>query len=137
MSQLTKEQWQHVEQTLSGTYGVVDLMVDGKKVTFQRGLVDENRLGIMTYVNGQFKGAWYSIDSEHDEARYLCKKSKFARTKKQRDELKKWRKGLLKKMEINPDEKIEYRTPVWPSVTAIRRYYQKTFTSIELIEAIG
>jgi hypothetical protein len=35
------------------------------------------------------------------------------------------------------DKKIRIYLPFWPNATAIRRHYQKTFESIELIEVVG
>ena len=46
-------------------------------------------------------------------------------------------KRYLKELGCDPDEKYHYFDPSWPNVTALRRHYQKTFASIELIEVIG
>jgi len=56
---------------------------------------------------------------------------------RQRAEYKKWSKRDLKYLNIDPNKKFTMFTPLWPSVTAIRRHYQKTFENIELIEVIG
>jgi hypothetical protein len=135
--QMTKEQWQRVEEALSGTYGHVHLMVEGKKVTFQRTLVNKNRLGIMTYINGEFKGCWLGLNEQHEEQRYLRKRSKLLYSKKERESLKKLGKRFLKEKGLDPEKRFERYDPIWTSAGAIRRHYEKTFTSIKLIEDIG
>lgn len=53
---MTKEEWAAVEKALSGTYGSAKIKADEFEVTFYRTLVSENRLGILTYVNGVYRG---------------------------------------------------------------------------------
>lgn len=50
---------------------------------------------------------------------------------------KKYGKRFSKEMGLNPDQKYVQCSPIWHSVTAIRRHYQKTFASIELVEVVG
>jgi hypothetical protein len=133
---MTKEQWDQVEKALAGIFGMVVLQVDGHKVSFKKEFVAKNKLGIATYVDGYWKGIWFSSKEEHPEQRYLKPVYKFLFKPKRRAEMKKFPKRLLKAMEINPDEKYLMYTPLWSSVTEIRRHYQKTFSSIELIEAV-
>ncbi len=134
---MTKEEWESVEKALSGTYGQVKLKVDGREVTFLRALVSKNRMGIGTYVDGSLKGEWCGLGGEHPESRYLRPVSKFAWTDKQRRDMKKLGKKLLKEMGWDPDKKYHYFDPIWSNSTQIRRHYQKTFQSIELQEVIG
>ncbi|MDY0212577.1 MAG: hypothetical protein RBR06_06190 [Desulfuromonadaceae bacterium] len=135
--QITREQWQRVEEALSGVFGRVDLMVDGRKVTFERRLVAENRLGIMTYINGELKGCWTNPNEQHDEQRYLRERSCLFYSKKDRNYLKKLGKLTLNRMKVDADRRYEWYDQIWTRAGAIRRHYEKTFTSIELIEAIG
>ncbi len=130
---MTKEDWQQVEKALSGTYGSAKLKVDGREVTFKRGLVSKNRLGIGTYVDGTFQGGWLSSKDPVPEARYMRPASKFAWKAEARKRMKKLSKKRLKELGFDPDEKHHYFTAIWPNVTAIRRHYQKTFERIELI----
>lgn len=134
---MTKEDWQKVEKALTGTYGFAKLQVDGREAHFQRELVTKNRLGIVTYIDGQWKGVWISAKEEYPEQKYLRKIEKYAWTPAQRAELKKWPKKMLKKYGYDPDKKRHYFSLIWPSANAIRRHYQKTFTSIELVEVVG
>lgn len=134
---MTKEEWAMVEKALGGLYGSAKLRVDGKEVQFQRELVSKNRLGIVTYVDGQWKGAWISAENEHPEQKYLRTIERFVYTEKTRKSWKKLSKRKQKEWGLDPDKKGRYFSPVWPSVTAIRRHYQKTFTSIECVEVVG
>lgn len=134
---MTKEGWEKVEKALGGTYGYAKLQVDDRTVTFQRGLVSKNRLGIMTYIDGTFNFNWSSTKTEHPEQRFLRRKEEFVYTPKQRTEFAKWTKRDRKICNIDINKKYHYFVPTWPSATAIRRHYQKTFTSIELLEVVG
>jgi len=134
---MTKEDWEKVAKALSGTYGIAKLKVDGREVDFQRELVSKNTMGIVTYVDGKFKGAWFSPENDHPEQKYLRPVSKFIYSAKDRKALNKSPKWVKKERVFDPNKKHHYFDPIWPSATAIRRHYQKTFTSIELVEVIG
>lgn len=136
---MTKEDWAQVEKALSGTYGMAKLQADDFAVTFQRRLVSKNRLAIVTYVNGVMKGEWICPEDVHPEQSCLRPASRYMCKPKERAELKKIRKRTLRALgpAFDPDRRWHYFDLSWPSVTAIRRHYQKTFTSIELIEVVG
>jgi hypothetical protein len=134
---MTKEDWARIEKALGGIYGYAKLQVDGREVTFQRQLVSKNSLGVITYVDGHMKGVWLSPREEYPERRYMRPFSRYIYPAKQREKIKKMPKWMKKDLRIDPDEKIQLFSSIWPSATAIRRHYQKTFTSIELIEEVG
>ena len=139
---MTPEQWQQVEKALSGTYGYAKLKVDGREVVFSRGMVDKNRLGIITYVDGRWEAKWISSKTEYPEQRFLRPHEKYIYPQKRRDEFKKLparvRKELVKSvLRFAIDEKRKWFSPIWHNTVQIRRHYQKTFTSIELVEVVG
>ncbi|MFH1027797.1 MAG: hypothetical protein V1791_07335 [Pseudomonadota bacterium] len=134
---MTKEDWAMVEKALSGTYGFAKLQVDGHAVTFERRLVTKNRLGIVTFVDGKFNFEWVSPKTDHPEQRFLRRKSELFYKPKERAEYAKWSKRLRKDCCFDIDKKFHFFTMTWPSATAIRRHYQKTFQNIELIEVVG
>lgn len=134
---MTKEDWNKVEQALSGVVGHAKLKVDGREVTFARCRVSRNRLGIGTYVDGEIQGAWLFPKKPTPESRYMRPMSKWYWTAESRKRMKKLSKRYRKQNDLDPDKKQHYLTPLWPNATAIRRHYQKTFESIELIEATG
>lgn len=134
---MTKEDWEKIDKALRGIYGFATLTVDGREIQFQRRLVSKNQLGIVTFVDGHFNGGWVLPSNEHPEQRFLRKVERFVYSEKTRKSWKKLSKRRQKEWGLDPDRKSHYFSPIWPSVTAIRRHYQKTFASIELIEVCG
>ena len=136
---MTREEWTKVEKALSGTYGYAKLKVDDQEVTFQRQLIEKNRLGIMTFVNGRFEGAWLSVDKPCPEQKFLRLCSRYVHKPKARADLKKISKKTREAWGkfYDPDGKYHLFSPFWPNGPAIRRHYQKTFQSIELVEVVG
>ena len=130
---MTKEDWVQVEKALSGVYGFAKIKADGRLVSFSRGLIGKNRLVIATYIDGVFEFKWVLREGAHLERSYLKRSEKFYYTAAERAKLKK----LPKKYQSNIDKKIEQFSPFWNSGAEIRRHYQKTFASIELVEVIG
>lgn len=87
---LTKEEWGRLEKALSGIYGIAKLKVDGHEVSFERRLIDKNRLGIVVYIDGVLKGEWLGKEkADCPEQRYLYPRSCFVYTAKRRAEQKK------------------------------------------------
>lgn len=129
---LTKEQWAEIEKTLSGLYGSVNLTVDGRRVTLNRQLVNKNKLGIVTYIDGRWEGKWMNPKNECPEQRYMRRMERLAYSAKTRASLAKLPKRYLKERKIDPGAKIHMYDISWSSVGSIRRHYEKTFTSIEL-----
>jgi hypothetical protein len=136
---MTREEWAKVEKALSGIYGQAKLKVEDCEITFQRQLVDKNKLGIMTFVDGHFLGVWFSAEKPCPEQKFLRPCSRFTHKPKTRAELKKLPKKTREAWGdfYDPDRKWNGFSPFWPNVTAIRRHYQKSFQSIELIEVLG
>jgi hypothetical protein len=134
---MTKEDWEKVKKALSGTYGYARLKVDGRDIQFQRELVSKNTLGIHVYIDGHSKGIWWGVKNEHPEQSYLRPVNKNIYSSKQREQFKKISKRLKLHLGINPNEKLLLFYPLWNNVDQIRRHYEKTFTSIELIEVVG
>ena len=138
---MTKAEWQLVADGLSGTWGIVELEIDGFNITLQRCLISKNRLGTMTYVNGEFKGKWIT-DKTVREGDFLRPTKKHIYSAKMRNDIKKLNK-LLKKhpseriKDLDPDMVYRSRSSFWGSVAAIRRHYEKTFTSIKLKKING
>lgn len=61
---LTKEQWQEVEEKLSGFFGSVKFSLGEREITVERGLVEKDRLGFAVYIDGWIKGEWQTFDRE-------------------------------------------------------------------------
>lgn len=61
---LTKEQWQDVEEKLSGFFGSVKFSLGEREITVVRGLVEKDRLGFAVYIDGFIKGEWMNLSGE-------------------------------------------------------------------------
>lgn len=138
---MNKAEWYLVEKALSGTWGSVDLEIDGFKITLQRGLISKNRLGITTYVNGWVRGAWI-LDFTLRESDFLRPTKRYIYSAKMRNDIKKLKKRLTKHTveiarSLDPDKVYRGRSPFWGSVSGIREHYEKTFTDIKLIKING
>lgn len=133
---MTKEEWEKIEAALSGLLGRVVLIVEGREITFIRGQVGKNRLGIMMYVDGEFEAKWMSPENNCPESRFLRPKSGFVYSKKQRADLRKLSKKFLKSRDIDLDKKYIIFDPMWPSASSLRKYYEKNFQDIKLIKAL-
>lgn len=132
---MTKEEWKQVDDKLSGLFGSVEMLVDGHTVTFQRQRVGKNQLGIMTFVDGHYKGAWKEGDPEFKYLRMVAKS--LYSPKKLKEFEKIYGKRQWKTVKDRWDKKYIYGTPVWFSVSGIRKQYEKTFKDIKLLMING
>ena len=132
---LTKDEWAKVETALSGLIGHVKLKVDGRIITLDRTFIKKNRLGIIVYVDGTLNLKWCfpAAGESFAETRYYRPVSRWYWTPASRARLKKKSKRFLKEMGYDPDRKLLHYSYYWTDPAAIRRHYQKIFTSIELI----
>lgn len=132
---MTKEEWKRVEDKLSGLFGSVELLVDGYTVSLQRQMVGKNRLGIMSFVNGHYKGAWKEGDPEFKYLRVITRAFYSSKFLKDLEKIYGKRQWKLEKNRF--DKKCTYHSPVWFSVSGIRKQYEKTFKNIKLVEVNG
>jgi hypothetical protein len=71
---LSKEQIEVLDRSLSHPYGSgVKLLCDGFVVSLRVERVTPMRYRVITYVNGQFKGAWCNSSNEQPEQKFLRK----------------------------------------------------------------
>jgi hypothetical protein len=132
---MTKEEWKEIEDKVSGLFGYVDLLVDGHTVEFQRRRVGKNQLGIMTFVDGHYKGTWKEGD---EEAKYLRIVTRNLYSPKKLKELEKiYGKRQWKLVKDKYVKNYTYFTPIWFSVSGIRKHYEKTFKDIKLVKING
>lgn len=131
---ITKEQWTQVETELSGSWGRVEMLIDGFKVSLRIERVKSLRYTIMTYVNGQWRGKWMSADSEEGK-RFFCPKSSFVWPAKHRADVIKIYGGKrcpkAKLEELN--KKVTTLVPWWNNVKSMRRHFEKNNQSLELV----
>ncbi len=134
--QITKEQWAEIEANLSCAWGSVELKIDGYTVNLVVEREKSLKYVVMTYVNGEWKGAWMSAEAESDEAkRFFRKVSRYAFKPKVRAELIKLYGGKrCPKVELaRINRQVSYFSPVWSSVKDMRRNLVKNNHSLELV----
>ncbi|MFZ6747447.1 hypothetical protein [Undibacterium sp. Ren11W] len=131
---ITKEQWTQVETELSGSWGHVEMLIDGFKVNLHVERVKLLKYTIMTYVNGQFCGKWMIADSEEGK-RFFCTKSSFVLSAKHRAELIKiWGGKRCPKAKLEElNKKTTILMPHWSNVKTMRRHFEKNNQSLELV----
>lgn len=132
---MDKSEWKKVEDALSGTYGSADMKVDGFTISFYRVLISKNRLGITTYINEWVRCEWLNMANDV-EGRFLRQVKRHVFSAKNRTGYKALIKILGRKYD-DIEKLYEYRTPIWWSVSSIRKYYEKTFKNIKLIKING
>ena len=136
---MTEDEWKRVDEALSGFLSTVELIVDGTPIQFQWSFIAKNKLGIVTFINGELEGKWCLPDEDNDnpEKKYLRPVKRFKWTKKSRVAMKKMGKRHLKRMGYDPNEKYLTYSLVWSSAETIRRHYEKTFKDIKLVKING
>lgn len=125
---VNKEQWEQIEQELSGAFGTVKLSLESKEITLHKRLVSENSLGIVVYIDGSFTPAWGMPDSDsHDPFVIKVWKQKtklYYPPSKQKQIIKIWGKREAKKR-YDFDEKHVWYWPVFQKFGPLKRQYQK------------
>ncbi|WP_051617136.1 hypothetical protein [Desulfonatronovibrio hydrogenovorans] len=127
---LSKEEWEEFEKNLSYPYGWAELFCDGYKVTFNVEREGTLRFAIVWYIDRKFKGKWLLEDCEI--------RRKFARPSVRNRWKKNMWKGLpkrmLKRMKIDPDEKVTVHLWHWNSAKSLRRHLVKNCDKIEWVK---
>lgn len=71
---LTKEQKDELAQKLNSPWGSVKLLCDGYTITLNVERVKALSYRVVTYVNGEWRGEWFSAKQEFPEQKFLHKK---------------------------------------------------------------
>lgn len=121
---MTAEQWNGIEERLKGAFGAVKLKVDGHEIDLQKKQLDENRLGILVFIDGWFKGEMLS--DENLCKRFFCKKELYLWTPRQKKVMKK-----LKDPSWNA--KRTYYLPYFLKFADLKKTFVRNNESIELI----
>lgn len=132
---ITKEEWSRIENVLTGAFGRVELLIDGFNVTLNIERVRNLKYGIMTYVNGEFRGAWMMEDSEIG-AKFYRPNTRFINNSKLRAELIKiWGGKRCPKHRLEEiNKKITLHDPVWNCAKKMRCHLVKHNTDISIIK---
>lgn len=132
---ITPADWKRIEEGLSGLFGSEKLMCDGYELTIQR-QQEKNKLVLVVYVNGVWKGEWIREDCE-ERRRFFCPSTRRLFSKAKVD---KSTAGMGKRhkekwiAEMGLDKTMTIYIPVWRNFTALRRHLVKNNTEILVLQ---
>jgi hypothetical protein len=122
---MTKKEWEFVDTQMSGRFGIVDLLVDGKKISLSRTLLGKNRLAIAIFIDGQLKTTY--IDDVVLQ-RYFNERKRYVYKAELRKKYKK-----RKYDRFNIDAQLTFWSPFFNTVASIKRQYEGRFKEIKLL----
>lgn len=123
---ITPADWKRIEESLSGRFGAEHLMCDGYKLTIRREQ-EKNKLVLVVYVNGVWKGEWIQQDCE-ERRRFFCPITRRVFSKARVDKATEGMGKLHKEKwiaEMGLDKTMTIYMPVWSNFTALRRHLVK------------
>lgn len=124
---MIKEEWDKVEKSMQSPWGSISLLCDGYRLTLQTSIY-KRKLATITYINGEWRGAWLLNDCEERRRFFRPVKLLAWRPKM----LKGISKRTLKSINIDPKEiRISYDSQ-WGSFRSLKAHLLKNNTSIEL-----
>lgn len=131
---ITKEQWELIKNKLTGIYGMVEFLLDGKKIMITRELVSENTLGLIVYIDGKFIVGWgYPGENYNVIVETLWnKKTRSKHTLKWKKEITKIYGKREAKKRFNLDEKYTWYIPLFSKYSVLERQYKK-IKNLELV----
>jgi hypothetical protein len=138
---ITKEQWEQIEQQLSGAWGQVELVCDGYKISAAIGRISPLKYGIEVYVDGFIKGEWVLNNGNSEIPRkFHCEKKRYICNTKMREFLLKqsksrgWPKERREAFAADAKKTHSHWLPYWTSAKAFCRHIRKTCSSIEIVK---
>jgi len=136
---VTKEQWEEIEQRLSGSFGRVELLCDGYKITASIGRIAPLKFAIEVYVDGVIKGEWMDGESEiprkfHQQRTCSVNSAKQRAGYLKLSKSKLWTKEERDRWAEMANSTISMWYPYWTNAKAFCRHIRKTCTSIELVK---
>lgn len=134
---MNKEDWAKVEEALKVQYNFVELDCDGYKVRLTLEQSGQFKLSITVYVNGWFRGEWFSRDNQSEEARrfFPTKYINAYSAQEKKSWSKIFSKKELKARNIDLNARREYKGFTWTSFRSMKRHFIKHNKEIQLIEA--
>ena len=129
MMAISKEQWLAIEEELKGSYCQVDFKIDGHEVELRKRFVAENKIAIIAYVDGTYKGTDVLEDS--DGFRPIVKKVHRARVRhlyspaKKKKMEKEFGKRRVREIFKSFDITWTYYDPSFPTASVLIRQYKK------------
>ncbi|MCE2594433.1 hypothetical protein K6Y31_06365 [Motilimonas cestriensis] len=126
---ISKEQWTDIESKLSGLYGTVKLMLEGRTLTLEKRLIAENQLAVLVFIDGSIQPTSGLESSKHYDpfvALVWRKRSESCYSQKQIKEIEKlWGKREAKKQYPRLYDKHVYYEPFFPKFAGLKRVLSK------------
>lgn len=131
---LSKEQRDKVINALRHPWGQVELVCDGYKIALHVERTKDITYRVMTYVNGEFKGAWIFSKDECPERKFLRKVVRPVCSPKLKQELEK----IIGKRRVAKDpyysKTITHYMPDWASGKAALSHLCKVCDSVQVVD---
>lgn len=131
---LSKEQRDKIVSELSHPWGKAALMCDGYRVVLRVERVKGMTYRVMTYVNGKFKVAWFSAETEAPEQKFLRKSAHSVCSAANKREMEK----IMGKRRVAKDpyfsKVITMFNPDWASGKAALSHLCKVCESVQIAE---
>lgn len=133
---ITKEQWDGIENTLTGYFACVKFRYQEREIIVSREGAGEGKRSLMVYVDGFIKGDWMLSDREGfdpivKDVWRERKKAYFLPAKKAQI-IKEIGKRAAKRMFSNFDDVMIYYTPDFTSAKSLVRQFKK-LEGVEII----
>ena len=141
MSNITKEQWKKIEESLSDMFvSDAQFKYKGFRLPVQRVRLGETKLALRVYINGEMKGSWFTdaFDGKANKVTSIFKDvyKEVTRSTYSAKYIKQAEKALGKRKlkELIPDlhEKKSYWLPDFSKASVLCRQYKK-LEGLELI----
>lgn len=137
---MNRQDWKKVEDLVNAGRSAL-LRIEDRIITLRLERT-KMKLVVGVYVDGTIKGAWCVSESEHDESRFMYRMQRYVYNSKVRkmwaDAEKKLRGIKFQVLAARPFPDINAKRtdllPWFPSVAKVRTQYEKTFSTIELVE---
>ncbi|WP_293266765.1 hypothetical protein [Neptunomonas sp.] len=126
---ITKEQWDDIENDLTGMFASVKFQYGEHEIIASRERVGEGKYDLVVYVDGYIKGAWYMPDKEGflpviKDVWRTRKKAIYSPQKKAKI-IKDLGKRLTKEVYLELDKTIVYYSPDFTTAKSLVRQYKK------------
>ncbi|MCX5822398.1 MAG: hypothetical protein NTY86_02530 [Deltaproteobacteria bacterium] len=128
---MTDAEWDLVKKRLGVQYRPVNLLIDGYHVTLELTRIGAYKLAITFFIDGHFKGIWFSQDCE-ERRRFFPMTLRNVYDLKARAAFRRFSKSTRAIMKIDPDQKYPTYGFCWTSFARMKRHFIKSNKSIEL-----
>ncbi|MGE4297553.1 MAG: hypothetical protein AB7E47_05935 [Desulfovibrionaceae bacterium] len=128
---ITKEQWKEVEERLASLWRGVEFRLGDTVVTYVMRRETPFKNVLMTYVDGEFCGAWLNSKQTYPQQIFLNHEKQALFRQKDKAAYKKLGKRALKSAGVDLNKSYTYLTPYWRSIKNLIRHL-KTIEGLEL-----